>query len=179
MQLICLVFFIRLNRILIFFFRVFFLQSSPITKSEYNRNHFFQRDHLSSLVDIMKKVITAKNAPAAVGPYSHAVKVGNSMYLSGQIPINPENGEIPDGIEAQTRQVFKNISAVLEAGEMNFGDVVICEVFLKDMGDFGEMNKVYAEIFDPYCKDTGYPARAAVAVKQFPKIAWLKLKLRQ
>ena len=128
-------------------------------------------------MNIMKQIITARDAPAAVGPYSHAVKVGNSMYLSGQIPINPENGEIPEGIEAQTRQVFKNIAAVLKAGEMDFGDAVICEVFLKDMGDFGVMNKVYAEIFDPYCKETGYPARAAVAVKTIPKDCLVEIKV--
>lgn len=128
-------------------------------------------------MNIMKQVITAKDAPAAVGPYSHAVKVGNTMYLSGQIPINPENGEIPEGIEAQTRQVFKNIAAVLNAGEMNFGNAVICEVFLKDMEDFGVMNKVYAEVFDPYCEDTGYPARAAVAVKTIPKDCLVEIKV--
>ena len=69
------------------------------------------------------------------------------------------------------------ISAVLKAGEMDFGDAIICEVFLKDMGDFGVMNKVYAEIFDPYCKDTGYPARAAVAVKTIPKDCLVEIKV--
>ncbi|MHA1583781.1 MAG: Rid family detoxifying hydrolase [Promethearchaeota archaeon] len=125
---------------------------------------------------MVKEIISAPDAPAAVGPYSHAVKIGKTMYLSGQIPINAQTGEIPEGIEAQTRQVFKNIDAVLKTGGYNFADVVICEVFLQSMNDFGEMNKVYAEVFDPYCKETGYPARAAVEVAKIPKGCLVEIK---
>ncbi len=123
-----------------------------------------------------KEIITAPNAPAAVGPYSHAVKVGNALYLSGQIPINPENGEMPEGIEAQTRMVFQNIKAVLAAANFNLKDVVVCEVFLKDMNDFGAMNKVYAETFDPVCPEKDYPARAAVEVARLPKDCLVEIK---
>ncbi|MHA1619454.1 MAG: RidA family protein [Promethearchaeota archaeon] len=119
---------------------------------------------------MVKQIITADGAPAAVGPYSHAVKVGNMLYLSGQIPINKETGKMPDGIEEQTRQVFKNIRAVLEAADYTLSDVVICEVFLKDMNQFGLMNKIYAEVFDPVCEGfgLGYPASAAVEVARLP-----------
>ena len=124
-----------------------------------------------------KEIITAPDAPAAVGPYSHAVKVGNSLYLSGQIPINPENGEIPEGIEAQTKQVFANIKAVLKAAEFALTDVVLCDVFLKDMNDFGAMNKIYAENFDPVCPEKDYPARAAVEVARIPKDCLVEIKV--
>lgn len=123
-----------------------------------------------------KEIISANGAPAAVGPYSHAVKVGNTLYLSGQIPINKDTGSIPEGIEAQTRQVFTNIQAVLSAAGFSLSDIVLCEVFLQNMDDFGTMNKVYAEVFDPVCKDTGYPARAAVEVARIPKNCLVEIK---
>ncbi|WP_457557295.1 RidA family protein [Candidatus Harpocratesius sp.] len=125
---------------------------------------------------MLKEIINAPNAPAAVGPYSHAVKINKSLYLSGQIPINNETGTIPEGIESQTRQVFINIQAVLDAAGYSLADVVVCEVFLKDMNDFGKMNKIYAEIFEPYCRDTGYPARAAVEVARLPKDCLIEIK---
>ncbi|MHA1777545.1 MAG: RidA family protein [Promethearchaeota archaeon] len=126
---------------------------------------------------MVKEIINAPNAPAAVGPYSHAVKINNTLFLSGQIPINKETGTIPEGIEAQTRQVFANICAVLEAANFTLADVVLCEVFLKDMNDFGVMNEIYAENFDPFCKDTGYPARAAVEVARLPKNCLIEIKV--
>ncbi|MCF2139741.1 MAG: Rid family detoxifying hydrolase [Candidatus Lokiarchaeota archaeon] len=125
---------------------------------------------------MVKEIINASNAPAAVGPYSHAVKTNKTLYLSGQIPINKDLGTIPEGIEAQTRQVFANIQAVLDAAGYSLADIVICEVFLKDMNDFGVMNKIYAETFEPYCKDTGYPARAAVEVARLPKDCLIEIK---
>lgn len=125
---------------------------------------------------MVKKIINAPNAPAAVGPYSHAVKINNTLYLSGQIPINKETGTIPEGIQAQTRQVFENIKAVLDAADFILSDVVLCEVFLKDMNDFGEMNKIYAEVFEPFCKGSGFPARAAVEVARLPKDCLIEIK---
>jgi 2-iminobutanoate/2-iminopropanoate deaminase len=103
--------------------------------------------------------------------------MGNMLYLSGQIPINPETGEIPIGIEAQTRQVFDNIQAVLQAADYNLGDVAVCEVFLQDLGDFGKMNEIYAEVFDPVCPKNDYPARAAVEVAKIPKGCLIEIKV--
>ena len=123
-----------------------------------------------------KEIIIAQDAPPALGPYSHAVKKGNMLFLSGQIPLNPANGEIPEGIEAQTRQVFENIKAILRAADFSLEDIVICEVFLKDMNHFGAMNKVYAEVFDPVCLNNDYPARAAVEVTRLPKDTLLEIK---
>ena len=123
-----------------------------------------------------KEIITAPDAPAAVGPYSHAVKKGNMLFLSGQIPLNSETGEMPDGIEAQTRQVFANIKAVLKAADFTLEDVVLCEVYIKDMNQFGTMNKVYAEVFDPVCPEKDYPARASVEVARLPKDCLLQIR---
>ncbi len=125
---------------------------------------------------MVKEIITAEGAPAALGPYSQAVRVGNMLYISGQIPINKETGTIPEGIEAQTRQVLQNIQSILEVAGFTLADVVVCDVFLKNMDQFALMNKVYAEVFDPVCKGIGYPARAAVEVTRIPKDCLLEIK---
>ncbi|NLK73124.1 MAG: RidA family protein [Clostridiales bacterium] len=112
----------------------------------------------------MKKAIATPKAPAAVGPYSQGVQTGNLLFVSGQIPINPETGTIPEGIEAQTGQSLENIKAIIEAAGATLSQVVKCTVFLKDMNEFADMNKIYAEYFtEPY------PARAAVEVSRLPK----------
>lgn len=124
-----------------------------------------------------KEIINAPRAPKAVGPYSHAVKAGNTMFLSGQIPLHPQTGEVVGkDIETQTKQCFENIKAVLEAGGFALGDVVACDVYLQDLSEFGPMNKVYAEVLEPYCKDTGYPARAAFQVVALPKGVKIEIK---
>lgn len=111
----------------------------------------------------MEKVYTP-NAPAAIGPYSQAMKVGALLYTSGQIPINPATGEIEAvTIEEQTEQVCKNLAAVLEAAGTTLEKVVKTTCFLADMGDFAAFNGVYATYF------TGKPARSCVAVKTLPK----------
>ena len=111
----------------------------------------------------MEKVYTP-NAPAAIGPYSQAMKVGNLLYTSGQIPINPATGNIEaTTIEAQTEQVCKNLCAVLEAAGTSVEKVVKTTCFLADMGDFAAFNGVYATYF------VGKPARSCVAVKTLPK----------
>lgn len=111
----------------------------------------------------MKKIATDK-APAAIGPYSQAIIVDKFLFASGQIPINPSNGEIEaEGIEAQTTQVMKNIGAVLEEAGIDYTKVVKTTCFLADMADFAAFNKVYEQYF------TGKPARSCVAVKQLPK----------
>ncbi len=112
----------------------------------------------------MKEVISTTAAPAAIGPYSQAIKAGNLLFCSGQIPINPANGEIPEGIEAQTRQALANVKALLSAAGTDLSHVVKTTVFLADMSLFGAMNSVYAETFaEPF------PARSAVAVRELPK----------
>jgi 2-iminobutanoate/2-iminopropanoate deaminase len=111
-----------------------------------------------------KEMIHTSNAPAPVGPYSQAVKTGGLLYCSGQIPLNPSTGTIPDGIEAQTRQVLENLKAVLKAGDADFPSVVKTTVFLKDMNDFPAMNAIYAESFTE-----APPARSTVQVARLPK----------
>ena len=111
----------------------------------------------------MEKVYT-KNAPEAIGPYSQAQKVGNFVFTSGQIPINPATGNIEaEGITEQTEQVCKNLAAVLEAGGTSLTNVVKTTCFLAEMSDFAAFNEVYAKYF------TGKPARSCVAVKTLPK----------
>ena len=95
----------------------------------------------------MKETIKAKNAPAAIGPYSHAVLTGNLIFLSGQIAINPETGEMPDGIQAQTAQAIANIKAILAAKGATLSNVVKTTVYLAEMSLFGEMNEIYAKEF--------------------------------
>ena len=112
----------------------------------------------------MKKVINTDKAPQAIGPYSQAILTNGLLFISGQIPINPETGEIAEGIENQTRQVLNNMKAILEKENMTLDNVVKCTVYMKDMNDFVKMNGVYAEFFieEP-------PARAAVEVARLPK----------
>lgn len=112
----------------------------------------------------MKEVISTTAAPAAIGPYSQAIKAGNLLFCSGQIPVNPATGEVPEGIEAQSRQALANVKALLEAAGTDLSHVVKTTVFLADMSLFAPMNAVYAETFaEPF------PARSAVAVKELPK----------
>ena len=113
----------------------------------------------------MKKVISTKKAPAAIGPYSQAILSNDTLYCSGQIAINPETGNlITNNITRETNQVMKNIESVLEAANMNFSNVVKCSIFMRKMEDYAEINKVYAKYFkeDP-------PAREAVEVSVLPK----------
>lgn len=112
----------------------------------------------------MKEVIATTAAPAAIGPYSQAIKIGNLLFISGQIPVNPATGSIPEGIKAQTMQSISNIKAILSQAGLSIDNVVKTTVFLADMSLFGDMNEVYGKEFtDPY------PARSAVAVKELPK----------
>ena len=112
-----------------------------------------------------RQIISTDKAPAAIGPYSQAVLAGDTLYLAGQIPIDPATGQLTDAdIKTQTHQVLKNIQAVLTAAGFSIADVVQVQVFLKDLNDFSAMNEVYAEHFtaDP-------PARAAVEVSRLPR----------
>ena len=110
-----------------------------------------------------KEIIATENAPAAVGPYSQAVKVGSLVYTSGQIGLNPDGSGMVDGLEAQAHQVLKNLSAVLEAAGSSLDSVVKTTVFLSDINDYKAVNAIYAEYF------TGEPpARSAVEVANLP-----------
>ncbi len=114
----------------------------------------------------MKNIISTKNAPAAIGPYSQAVQVGDLVFLSGQLGVNPETGDFAEGgVEAQTRQAFENIKAVLAEAGLTMDNVVKTTVFLQDMNDFAAMNGVYATYFT----EGSYPARSAVQVAKLPK----------
>lgn len=121
----------------------------------------------------MKKVISTKKAPAAIGPYSQAVQVGNLVYTSGQIPVDSETGMIVEGgVKEQTRQSLTNVKAILQEIGLTMSDVVKTTVFMADMGDFADMNSVYSEFFtEPY------PARSAVAVKTLPKGALVEIEV--
>ena len=120
----------------------------------------------------MKKEIKTEKAPGAIGPYSQAVKAGNLIFVSGQLPINAETGEMPSDIKAQTRQSIANIKAILEAEGATLDNVVKTTVLLADMSLFGPMNEVYAEEFKEV-----YPARAAFAVKELPKQALVEIEV--
>ena len=112
----------------------------------------------------MKKIIHTDKAPAAVGPYSQAVEAGDTLYISGQVPLVPETGKIIEGgIQEQTEQVMKNIGAILEAAGYRFENVVKSTCLLSDMANFKAMNEVYAKYYP-----SGQPARAAFAVKALP-----------
>ena len=119
----------------------------------------------------MNKIISAKNAPAAVGPYSHAVLAGNALYTSGQLGLNPVSGELADGVEAQAKQALENLKAVLETAGMDFQDVVKTTVFLSDMGDFAAINAIYAQYFPGDA-----PARSCVQVAALPKGAAFEIE---
>ena len=121
----------------------------------------------------MKQIINTSAAPAAIGPYSQAVRVGKLVYTSGQIPIDPATGTfVEGGIRQQTRQALANVKAILEEAGLSMSNVIKTTVFMADMNDFSAMNEVYAEFFaEPY------PARSAVAVKTLPKGALVEIEV--
>ena len=121
----------------------------------------------------MKKVISTTKVPAAIGPYSQAIQVGNLVYTSGQIPIDPATGAfVEGGIKEQTRQSLLNVQAILAEVGLTMNNVIKTTVFMADMNDFADMNAVYAEFFtEPY------PARSAVAVKTLPKGALVEIEV--
>ena len=120
-----------------------------------------------------REAVSTPNAPAAIGPYSQAIKAANMLFLSGQIPIDPKTGNLVEGgIEPQTRQVFANIDAILKAGGASFDSVVTVGVFLADMNDFAKMNAIYAEYFSAPA-----PARATVQVARLPKDCLVEIQV--
>jgi 2-iminobutanoate/2-iminopropanoate deaminase len=121
----------------------------------------------------MRQAISTPDAPAAIGPYSQAIKAGNLLFLSGQIPLDPKTGNLVEGgIEPQTRQVFANIEAILKAAGATFGNVVTVGVFLADMNQFGKVNEIYATYFSAPA-----PARATVQVARLPKDCLVEIQV--
>jgi reactive intermediate/imine deaminase len=118
-----------------------------------------------------REIIKTEQAPAAIGTYSQAVKVGNTVYLSGQIPLDPITMELVEGMEAQIRRVFDNLSAVAQAAGGSLADVVKLTIFLTDLGHFARVNQIMAEYFQQ-----PYPARAAVGVAALPKGAQVEME---
>lgn len=120
----------------------------------------------------MKKIVKTDKAPGAIGPYSQGVSLGQMLFFSGQIPIDPLTGDISEGIEAQTKRVLENIKGLLESQGLDFSNVVKTTVFLDDMNDFGIMNNIYAQYFiEPY------PARSAVEVARLPKGVLIEIEV--
>ena len=119
-----------------------------------------------------KKIISTDKAPAAIGPYSQAVKAGDIIYTSGMIPVIPQTGEIVDGVEAQARQVLTNVRSLLEASGSSMDKVIKTTVFIKDMNDFAKINAVYAEFFE----EGSYPARSCVEVARLPKDVLMEME---
>lgn len=121
----------------------------------------------------MKKVIATTKAPAAIGPYNQAIQVGNMLFASGQLGLNPATGNFPEGgVKEQTIQSFLNVKAILEEAGFSINDVVKTTVFLADMADFAAMNEIYASQFEG-----DFPARSAVAVKTLPKNALVEVEV--
>lgn len=120
----------------------------------------------------MKKQINTTKAPAAIGPYSQAIDTGNFVFISGQLPVDPSTGNIPEGITAQTKQSLDNVKAILAETGLTVDNVVKTTVFLSDMNNFAAMNAVYAEVFT-----APYPARSAVAVRELPKQVLVEVEI--
>ncbi len=112
----------------------------------------------------MKTIIKTDKAPAAIGPYSQAIEVNGMVYTSGQIPVNPQTGEIPEGCVAQAKQALENLSNLLQAAGTGMDKVIKTTVFIKDMNDFAKINEVYATFFTD-----NFPSRSCVEVARLPK----------
>ncbi len=122
----------------------------------------------------MKTILNTNNAPAAIGPYSQGIDVGNLLFLSGQLPICPEQGKIvAEDVEEQTRQSLENVKAILESAGCTMDDIVKTTVFLKDIGEFTKMNEVYKLFF----KEGNYPARSAYQVAALPQNAKVEIEV--
>ncbi len=119
----------------------------------------------------MKNVIHTEKAPKAIGPYSQAIEINGMLFISGQVPVNPETGSIPEGITAQTEQVMKNIAAILDKAGYAFSDVIKSTCLLSDMSNFKAMNEVYGKYYSE-----NPPARAAFAVKELPLGALVEIE---
>ncbi|GAA1385536.1 RidA family protein [Peribacillus frigoritolerans] len=120
----------------------------------------------------MKNAISTNNAPGAIGPYSQAVKMGDFLFVSGQLPINPSTNEMPESVAEQTKQSLENVKAILEAAGSDLQHILKTTVFLKDINTFTKMNEVYKSYFTE-----NYPARSAVEVARLPKEALVEIEV--
>lgn len=120
----------------------------------------------------MKRIITSNKAPKAIGPYSQAVILNNVLYTSGQIGLDPQTGDLKDGIKEQVKQVMENLKALLKEADMDFSNVVKTTIFLKSMDDFTTVNQIYASYFNE-----NPPARSCVEVSALPKGALVEIEL--
>jgi len=121
----------------------------------------------------MKKIIETKNAPKAIGPYSQAILINNTLYCSGQIAINPKNGTlVNDSIKNETLMVMQNIGEILSAAKMNYSNIVKATIFLKDINEYNEINNIYSKFFT-----TNKPAREAIEVSRLPKDANIEISV--
>ena len=122
----------------------------------------------------MKKIINTSKAPAPIGPYNQAVLCNNTLYISGQIPLDPSSGQlIEDDIKKETLQCMENLRAILEAADMSFNDVVKATIFVKDMNSFSDVNDVYGSFFNP----ESAPARETVEVSNLPKFVNVEISM--
>ena len=119
-----------------------------------------------------KKIIATDKAPAAIGPYSQAIEAGGIVFASGQIPVDPATGNIPDGIEAQAKQALTNVKNLMEASGLSMDNIVKTSVFIKDMNDFAKVNEVYATFFE-----SDFPARSCVEVARLPKDVLIEVEV--
>lgn len=120
----------------------------------------------------MKKVVQTASAPKAIGPYSQAIRVGDFLFASGQIAINPATGELVEGIEAQTRQAMENVKNILVAEGMDLSDVIKTTIFLTDMNNFATVNEIYGGYFEQ-----NPPARSCVEISKLPKGALIEIEV--
>jgi len=120
----------------------------------------------------MHTTISTQNAPGAIGPYSQAAKIGNLVFVSGQLPINPQTNEMPESVEEQAKQSLENVKAILEAAGSNLKNVVKTVIFLKDMNTFAKVNEVYSSYFEG-----NYPARSTIEVARLPKDALVEIEV--
>ena len=118
------------------------------------------------------KTISTDKAPAAIGPYSQAIEVGGFVFASGQIPVDPSTGVIPEGITQQAQQALTNVRSIMEAAGLSMKDIIKTTVFIKDMNDFAKVNEVYASFFDG-----DYPARSCVEVSRLPKDVLIEVEV--
>lgn len=121
---------------------------------------------------MVKEVISTTNAPGAIGPYSQAIKKGNLIFVSGQLPVNPQTNEMPEDIKEQAKQSLENIKEILETAGASLESVVKSTVFLKDLSNFAQVNEVYGEYFTE-----SYPARCCVEVSKLPKDAGVEIEV--
>ncbi|MDU4889166.1 MAG: RidA family protein [Clostridium sp.] len=119
-----------------------------------------------------KRIIATENAPGAIGPYSQAVQIGEVVYTSGQLPVNPATGLIPEDVKEQTKQSLENVKAILEAAGTSMDKVVKTTVFIKDMNDFAQVNEVYGQFFT-----APFPSRSCVEVARLPKDAKVEIEV--